>query len=350
LKETNHKIFNESSKDDYLRLLHNLNLDLDIYYNPSFLLIDAKIQKGEYEIFCLIKTPDIFIYPYIKLKFNNTRFKSYFDITSPYGYCGPYSTSASILKNGEDELIKYLKNNCVTEFIRYHYLYNDKKKFKINVENSQNRSIVTLNLKLDLNTIWFEQFSSKNRNLIRKLENEKYSFTTTRNKEDLQCFIQMYFSTMKNVGANQFYFFKKSILENMFKLLENKICLVKVEKKNIVYGYAMFLLSGGIATYYLSARNINFPKIPATNYLLYKSAKLFKEKGVELLNFGGGLSNETNDSLFKFKKNFSKETKEFYIGKRIHNFKVYNEVSKKWIYINGLEEYEKKSKMLQFYR
>lgn len=348
--ESGFQLFNASTQLDFLKLLNDLKIELDIYYYPNFLDIDAKIQKGAYEIFFFRKGNEVFIYPYIKLPFKEEKFKEYFDISSPYGYCGPFSTSESIFQEGEEAFIEYNKNKCVTEFVRYHYIYNEQQKFTKHIQNIQNRTVVTLDTSLDWETIWTKEFSSTNRNLIRKLEKEEYRFVLTNEKEDLLGFTEMYYSTMKNAGASDFYFFDKELINRLYADLEEKIFLVKVEKENVVYSYSLFFISGGIGTYYLSARNVDYPKVPATNYLLTKAAEFLKEKGATILNFGGGLTNEQDDYLFKFKRNFSKDTKEFFIGKRIFNNNIYNQIVNDWIKLHGENDYEKRKHILQFYR
>jgi lipid II:glycine glycyltransferase (peptidoglycan interpeptide bridge formation enzyme) len=348
--EVGFQIFNEYTYPNYLKLLGELELELDIYYYPSFLDIDAKIQKGEYEIFFFIKGKEVFIYPYIKLPFNEEKFKEYFDISSPYGYCGPFCSSELIFQEGEEAFVDYIKSKCVTEFVRYHYIYNEKHKFTRMIQNLQNRTVVTLDTTLDWETIWSKEFSGTNRNLIRKLEREEYKFILANKKEDLLGFLEMYYSTMKNAGASNFYFFEKDLINRLYEDLGEKIFLVKVEKESIVYCYSLFFISGGIGTYYLSARNVDYPKIPGSNYLLAKAVELLQEKGAFVLNFGGGLTNETDDYLFNFKRNFSKRTKEFFIGKRIFNNNIYNQLVNDWINLHGENDYEKRKHILQFYR
>ncbi|MEI6190027.1 MAG: GNAT family N-acetyltransferase, partial [Chitinophagia bacterium] len=115
-------IFNKYNAENYCDILKDFNLGLDIYYYPSYLSFDAKIQGGEFEIFVLIENEFIFIYPYIKIGFNISELKNKFDIISPYGYCGPYSNNPLFFKRAELFFIKYASVFCVTEFIRYHYL------------------------------------------------------------------------------------------------------------------------------------------------------------------------------------------------------------------------------------
>ena len=343
-------IISNSNLGDYNELLKQFDLNLDIYYQLDFLEIDAKIQNGLFEIFIVTKGQFIFIYPYIKLPFNTNEFKDFYDITSPYGYCGPFCNNESFFDEAETHLTEYLSKWCVTEFVRYHFNYNSTLKFKQKIINVHNRTIVTLDLNQSWENIWMNEFSSTNRNLIRKLEKENFIYSETTDSKDLDGFVEMYYSTMQNANADSFYYFTKDLMKSLYNDLGEKIILVKVEKDDVVFSYSLFFLSGGIATYYLSARNINFAKIPATNYLLSKTAEFLKNKNISLLNFGGGLTNSPDDYLFKFKSNFSKTKQPFFIGKRIYNDEIYEKIVKEWILVHGEDDYDSRKQILQFYR
>lgn len=342
------KIYNEFNRQLYKKLISEWNLD--VYYQPEFLAIDAKIQGGKYEVFVVTTSESIFVYPYIKFPFYEASHNDRFDIGSPYGYAGPYFTDNLILNLGEKQFLKYISKGCVSEFVRYHYAYSGTFRFITNIENTNNRSIVILNLKQPWEKIWKEEFSSKNRNLSRKLEKQGYNYVVTNEKESLDEFIQMYYSTMKNVSADKFYYFTEEIINELFSTLKDSIFLAKIEKDSITYASALFFISGDTATYYLSARNISKGKIPATNYLLTCTAKYLHNKGYKILNLGGGTSPDKDDSLLKFKLNFSTETMSFYIGKRIHDLEAYNEIVQNWIIHYGQEHYERVKNRLHFYR
>lgn len=47
-------------------------------------------------------------------------------------------------------------------------------------------------------------------------------------------------------------------------------------------------------------------------------------------HFGGGVSSDMKDPLFKFKSGFSKENRKFYIGKKIHNQEIYDQIISIW--------------------
>lgn len=341
-------IYNEYNQKLYKKLISEW--DLDVYYQPEFLAVDAKIQGGKYEVFVVSTSESIFVYPYIKFPFCDASHNDRFDIGSPYGYAGPYFTDNLILNLGEKQFLKYISKGCVSEFVRYHYIYCETFRFSTNIDNTKNRSIVILNLKQPWERIWKEEFSSKNRNLSRKLEKQGYNYVVTNDKESLNQFIQMYYSTMKNVSADKFYYFSEEIITELFSNLNGSIFLAKIEKDSITYASALFFVSGEIATYYLSARNISQGRIPATNYLLTCTAKYLHNKGYKTFNLGGGTSLDIEDSLLKFKLNFSKETMSFCIGKRIHDLEAYNEIVQNWITHNGHEHYERVKNRLQFYR
>ena len=54
--------------------------------------------KGEFEIFVYIEQNEIFIYPYIKLPFEQEKFKEYFDLFSPYGFVVPIVHQSQFFK------------------------------------------------------------------------------------------------------------------------------------------------------------------------------------------------------------------------------------------------------------
>lgn len=344
------EIYNKDNFKLYLAFLSNKNIFLDIYYYPEFLSVDAEIQKGEYEIFVVQNRTDVFIYPYIKLGFANPDLNNYFDISSPYGYCGPYCSSPTFFVEAEVLFNKFISKNCVTEFVRYHFLYNENLKFSKGISNFQNRTIVTLDLVQSWEDIWSKEYSGTNRNLIRKLEKEGYNYVVTREQEDLNEFVEMYYLTMNNVSADSFYFFDKNLINELFLNLKEKIILTKVEKDGVSYCYSLFLISGNIATYYLSARNLEHSKVPATNFLISKTVEWLLDKNIKKINLGGGLTNNLNDPLFKFKSNFSKSKNDFYIGKRVFNDAIYEDIISLWISIHGQEDYDKRKHILQFYR
>jgi len=343
-------IFTLESINEYKTFLDETNLNLDIYYTPEFLQIDADLHKGIFEVFTFKYRNKVFIYPYIRRSISS-KYPGYYDITSPYGYCGPFCNDDNLFLDAEKAFIDYAKaQNIVTEFVRYHYIYNRERYFKVNIENSNNRTLVVLNTSQSLEDIWTKEFSKTNRNLVRKLEKEGYEFQILDYKENYDEFYNIYLETMVNASASSYYFFAKSFFQDLAKKLEDQIFLGTITKDGVTYCSSLFFASGGILTYYLSGRNLNFTKVSATNLLLSKISFWANQNSIQYLNLGGGLSNSREDQLFKFKSNFSTNTTPFFIGKRIHIQSIYNSLIRDWRNDFGSDSYEDVKNVLQFYR
>ena len=346
-------VFDLSQKMEYKSILQEFSLELDIYYDYDFLECDARLMGGTPEVFVVRNNQEILLYPYIRLPFLHPGFEAYTDISSPYGYAGPFtnSTDVSFLDAAEAEIVAHLRRTeTVTEFVRYHYLYNKDYRFRRDIVEEDNRTIVLLPLNKDWESIWMHDFSSLNRNLNRKMQKEGYLFEEWLDVDAMQSFFKMYHQTMENVNAGEFYFFNLSYFILLQKRLKDKIKLYRVVKDGDTYACSLFFFADGIVTYFLSARNLNFPKVPATNFLLAKMAEIANKKGMKWMNLGGGNNNDKNNSLFKFKRNFSSETANFKIGKRVINPEVYKQLKESYIREKGLPEFEEKKNYLQFYR
>lgn len=344
-------IIDSSKECQYIELLNLYSLNLDIYYDFNFLSCEAKLQAGELEIFIAHDSNKILVYPYIRLPFNTDKWADYSDIISPYGYAGPATNSSdkAFLDKAEETLIKYLiESKTVTEFVRYHY--DDSVLFEKNIQNEINRSIVVLSLSQEWESVWENEFSSKNRNLIRKLQKEGYVVEEWTEDAAVDEFSVMYNSTMDNVGASEYYYFSSAYLRSLKKNLRNKLRLYRVVKDKVIYSTSLFFFVNGKVNYYLSARNLTFPQVPATNYLLAQVAEIALKEGYICFNLGGGTTSSEDDSLLKFKQNFSKKRATFKVGKRIHLPKVYKKLQQDYISSHGSSNFEKKRGILQFYR
>jgi hypothetical protein len=322
---------------------------LDIYYQPEFLICDAKMQGGDYELAIFENAGNFWVYPYIVVPIANT---PYFDITSPYGYAGPAANDNALQAMAEQSFMHYIaeRGNIVCEFVRYHPVYNEHLLFEKDISNLVNRRVVLVNT-VDPNDIWMNQFSATNRNLVRKMENDNFTWLIKPfKKEDLPEFNKAYQANMVHSGATDYYFFPLSYFEELIHNIDYKLQIVHVQKDGVTYASALFFISGNLATYFLSARNLSFPKIPASNLLLSKMATWCVEHGISLLNLGGGLSLDESDHLFKFKSNFSKQIKNFHIGKRIHGRDLYKQLQENYILTHGEESYQQVKHILQFYR
>lgn len=212
---------------------------LDIYYHPGFLACDARMQGGECELAVCTDGIDSWVYPYILLPIPET---PYFDLSSPYGYAGPVTTNPRLFDAAEQLFLEQIakRENIVTEFVRYHYTYNESQFFSTMITNLLNRRVVVLPTN-DAEHIWMNEFSGTNRNLVRKLEKEGYEWNVSVFEEnDVTAFRKAYEANMVHSGATDFYFFSDAFFRDLIQSLGKQLLLAKVEKDGIVYASALF--------------------------------------------------------------------------------------------------------------
>jgi len=90
------------------------------------------------------------------------------------------------------------------------------------------------------------------------------------------------------------------------------------------------VFSESIGHYHLSANSSISYKINANYALLHNVFQVAQDLGLEYFMLGGGTTSNANDSLFKFKKKFSKDLKPFYISGNVYNKEIYNKYNEIW--------------------
>ncbi|MBU2019519.1 MAG: GNAT family N-acetyltransferase [Bacteroidetes bacterium] len=347
----NIEVFDSRNHEKFIEKFGPQLLRADIYFHPGFLACEAELQNGEFEIFTVSTGDKVWMYPYLLLPIPNSE---WLDISSPYGYAGPFTTDKNLSLEAEKHFLEYATNkNIVTEFVRYHPILQNEEElvFQENIVNLHNRTIVVADVTQNIEDLWKNSFSSTNRNVVRKLIKDGFEFGIKPFEiKDINDFVELYAATMHNAGATDFYFFDRSYYQELINKLPQSVWISQVTRNKEVYATALFFEHGELLTYYLSARNLEYPKVPASNLLLAKTCEWAHERGLKKVNFGGGLTNDWDNPLFKFKRNFSPITKKFFIGKRIHNQEQYKKIIQDFINQNGQEKYDQVKSILQFYR
>lgn len=253
---------------------------------------------------------------------NNT----YFDIITPYGY-GGFILEGNI---NEDSLSRlnsvysgYCKDNgIISEFVRFHPVLEN---YKI-ANTIYDISILGPTVTVSLNSkdeIW-NNFSSKNRNVIRKAIKNNVKIYWGRSNELIDYFIPLYNNTMKNDNAKDYYYFSKEFYESiLYDLRYNSLIFYAMYDGKIISMSIIIFVNNQIH-YHLSTSNRDYQHLAATNYLLYEVACWGFENGYKTLHLGGGLGSQ-EDSLYNFKKAFNKESNTYFaIGKKIFDQNKYN--------------------------
>lgn len=316
----------------------------DIYFTTLYCQTAGLTVAGEAQMFVYEEEDNIALYPYIKHAVNYTESESlYYDIETPYGYGGPVvkKDDSNFIRRFEADFLKYcLEENIIAEFIRFHPLLKNERIFQENIDILHNRSTVWLCLEKTLDEIWMQDISTQNRNTIRKCEKNGLRVEIS---EDYEEFAEIYNQTMHKVGAGDFYFFDKQYYDGIKN--DPDYILMRVVQNEKTLAAAIFMKYKDYFHYHLSGSRREYLKLAPNNILLWEAIKYAKACGCKKMHFGGGRTDSIEDSLFQFKKRFSSEYTDFYIGKRVHNQEIYRKLIQKWEKDHG-----EKAKILLQYR
>lgn len=323
--------FNESAKD--------------VYFTEEYVKL---YNTADNEAECFVYTDDekIFLFPYIKSRISIADAELY-DFETAYGYGGPLTNTDDvkfITKAWSEFCESCSREKIVCGFVRFHpLLLNHSVLNSAGKENmlSYERKTVAMDLSLSAQDIWQQEIHPKHRNSIRIAERKGLSFVVDEKFEKLNEFIEIYSDRMKALGADESYYFHDDYYKKLRDTLFNNSFLGLVYYNKVVISAAIFLHYGCYGHYHLSGSRNEYQSYRPNNILLYGAALYLKEKNIKLFHLGGGTSGDIEDSLFKFKKRFSKSIYEFYTGKLIFNKKIYDDMSNKWMnkYPDKVEKY-----------
>jgi len=312
-----YEIFTTQNKNKWVLQLHKFPENLrDVYFTPKFCELSEINGEGKAE--CFFYSEDGFYGMYIYLRkvdeFGNE------NIRTPYGYggCIVSKDNPKAIENFENCFLQYAKKeNFKKEFIRFHPLIKNQFIFSKNIKIEQNRDIIYLPL-TNIDDIWKNEISSKNRNMIRKAEKNGLEVRIL-NENEFHLFKDLYIQRMKNLNTNEFYYFSDKYFEYLKDLLRFNGVVLGVFYNNKIIASACFFAYGKYFHYHLAGSDSNYLTLSPNNLLLYKAIQIACENNYKTFLFGGGKTSDSDDSLYKFKKSFSNHSEGFYIGERMHN-------------------------------
>ena len=171
----NYKILNLKNRQKWKILLNVLPINQqDVYFTPEYYDLYERNGDGKAQCFVFKDNGEVALYPFLINSVNELGYNlndEYYDIQGAYGYNGVISSSYNIefRRKFFDAFNEYCKgNNIIAEFMRFHPLLNNYKFSNFFMKIIKDRYTVFLNLKKGYDLIWKDDYSSKNRNMIRK--------------------------------------------------------------------------------------------------------------------------------------------------------------------------------------
>jgi hypothetical protein len=304
---------------------------LDIYfqyaYHDLYALGESQVEAYSYQF-----GQQCFFLPYIKSPID--LLPGFFDIESAYGYGGPLSNSCdeSFLKEAWDDFYKYAKQeNIIAGFIRFHALLNNEQMAsRVEFANIQPMNqVVILTLSKDEQAIW-QGYSANTRNNIRSSQRKGVVIECKSDRQGLRIFQQMYYKTMDQLNAQEYYYFNDRYFDKIAQSLDGSYEVYLAVINGIYIGGALVLITDDFVYYHLSANLKDYRQYDAASLLRHSVIMAHLNGKRRILLFGGGKTAAVNDSLLIFKQGFSPERSQFYVGKMILDQEKYETLIAKW--------------------
>lgn len=249
----------------------------------------------------------------------------YFDFATPYGYGGWLVEGESSLTNLFNEYKDWcIKNDIISEVIRFHPILDNQKE----VDSFYDVMAVGNTIKIDTTSeeeIW-NNFSSKNRNVIRKAIKNNVVIKHALNDELMSSFKDIYKQTMDKDSADSYYYFDDDFYESIMHDLNNNAEIFYAEYDEKIIAASIILTCNNRINYHLSGSVREYSSLAATNLLLSEISKWGANNGYTTFHLGGGVGAK-HDSLYSFKKSFNRNDDLAYcIGKLVFNKDKYDEL------------------------
>lgn len=321
----------------------------DLYFREEYVKL---YETADEKACCFVYQENnrIMLFPFLRRSFYH-KGKELFDFETAYGYGGPVSNDYSeefMSKSLQTMIVEAKKENYVCGFTRFHPLLNNWMFFEKVGRVIHDRKTIAINLKGGIEATWMNEIHTKNRNVIKKGEKSGLEFIVDNDFLYLKDFEKLYNSTMDKLEADGFYYFEPKYYEQLKDTISNRFLGIVKYQDKIVAG-AIFFYQLPYGHYHLAGSDKESLKLSPNNFLLWEAAKELTHRGVEWFHLGGGTDSSDENSLYQYKRKFSKGEYQFSLGKMIFNQSLYDDICADWAAANP-EKVEKFKHILLKYK
>lgn len=311
--------------------LDSIPTDLqDLYFREEYI----RLYESECEKACCFvykEGESILLFPFLRRIFEYKETTLY-DFETAYGYGGPISNDHSeefMTKALETMKAKAVEENYICGFVRFHPVLANWDCFEKIGSLIFDRKTIAIDLKGGVEATWMNEIHTKNRNVIKKGEKNGLEFVVDNDFSYLNDFEKLYNSTMDKLEADGFYYFEPNYYEQLQNTIENRFLGIVKHEDKVVAG-AIFFYQKPYGHYHLAGSDKTALKLSPNNFLLWEAAKEMMNRGVSYFHLGGGTNGSEENSLYQYKKKFSKNEYQFCLGKLIFNQQLYDDICADW--------------------
>lgn len=256
------------------------------------------------------------------------------DLSTAYGYGGPLvvSDDAGFAARAHGALRQEAaERGVVAELIKFHPLLGN----HAALEGILDRvvpvcPVVYADLTIDAQYRWEHVYTHANRKNINKARRAQATVDMEGGDAEWAAFRRLYAATMVNNAASDFYHFSDQYFQAIREQLSEHHRLVTVRVAGEIVAAMIVLLGARYAHCHLIGTDRAAVTLGVNNLLHHELIEWAAGQGYERLLIGGGRGNTEDDSLLRFKRNFSDLTATFYVGENVLDASSYREARDAW--------------------
>jgi hypothetical protein len=152
----------------------------------------------------------------------------------------------------------------------------------------------------------------------------------------LDDFVEMYYDNMDRVGAARRYYFSRAYFEHLLTEMKDFVHLFMCHHDGRPVAGSIFTECCGIVQWWLSGSRTDFDGPPPAKLLFDYARRWANERGAQALHLGGGVGG-SRDSLYHFKRGFTRREHVYLNWRHVVNEGVYRELTQSRIEATGWE-------------
>ncbi len=252
------------------------------------------------------------------------------DVTSVYGYAGPIANSRAIPEHVSARFL-----GAIDEHFRAHRVVSAMSRMHPLLEQSAilhglgEVVPVGWTLSVDLSLPDEQQLSAYRRNHRQDIKRLRSMGVRCEEVgvERLDDFVEMYYENMGRVHASRAYYFDRSYFEHLLTEMRGVAHLFMCHYEGAPIAGSIFTLCRGIVQWHLSGSRADFAGPPPTKLIFEVARGWAKEQGAHTLHLGGGVGG-SRDSLYHFKRGFTKREHVYSIWRHVVDEDAYDELTR----------------------
>lgn len=309
----------------------NQMIDKDIYFSVDYFRLFEREQEQRAEVFVFSNHGQMIMYPYLLRNISHLPSiqaaglqGDWYDISTPYGYGGPISNvppgeeRSKLFREFGTVFTEYCRDKQImTEFIRFHPLARNAMEYQEGLLTQLNRNTVYIDLTMNSEIELLRSYRSNHKRNIQKAKSSYDVIRRTNPADRMETFAKLYFATMEDLNADDFYFFPISFLQDTFHQLEGRLELFEVMDGDYTVASCIILHEKPWMHYHLCGWDRNYIHWSPTKLLIHEAALWGMDNGFERFHLGGGYKGD--DMLYQFKSGFNSkgEPLSYHLGKRV---------------------------------